>query len=146
MGIARHLRLTDIPIASRSKGWWIYVTIGSPGDGRQEHLRRTFSSRGSGQALRAEKLHSAEFSTAVFSEFVAETDGFLSQTCNAFVAQSIGFTKAESCSVSARKLISEVKGGTKSGRSDPQPLPTEWDLNDPKVQEYLDIRPGPAGA
>lgn len=39
-----------------------------------------------------------------------------------------------------------VKGGTKSGRSDPQPMPTEWDLNDPKVQEYLDIRPGPAGA
>eukprot|EP00438_Fugacium_kawagutii_P029522 Skav222748 [mRNA] locus=scaffold2390:581403:594839:- [translate_table: standard] len=39
-----------------------------------------------------------------------------------------------------------VKGGTKSGRSDPQPMPTEWDLNDPKVQEYLDIRPGPAFA
>eukprot|EP00434_Breviolum_minutum_P012707 symbB.v1.2.011201.t1/scaffold718.1/size169569/7 len=35
-----------------------------------------------------------------------------------------------------------VKGG--DIRSEPQPMPTKWDLNDPKVQEYLDIRPGPA--
>jgi hypothetical protein len=61
-------------------------------------------------------------------------------------AEKLQFREILAESVGAWKPISEVKGGTKSGRSDPQPMPTEWDLNDPKVQEYLDIRPGPAGA
>ena len=31
-------------------------------------------------------------------------------------------------------------------KSEPPPAaPAKWDLNDPKVQEFLDIRPGPGG-
>ena len=38
----------------------------------------------------------------------------------------------------------QVKNDYKS--EPPRPAaPAKWDLNDPKVQEFLDIRPGPGG-
>ena len=39
-----------------------------------------------------------------------------------------------SCSVAQVKEVKETN---------PKAEPSNWDLNDPKVQEFLDIRPGP---